>query len=263
MEEKVVELYFKKNNIIEGTIKMRTIKAIKFKREQFEDLKKESLKTSGIYLLFGSSITGEITETTLYIGKASEITQRLSNHKNNEDKEFWTETVILTTTDNTLGETEIKYLESKFIEIVRESNRCNIINKDNPNLGNVSDSDKCVLNTFIDDAKILMKALGYNILEKIDMKNIKKNEERWHVEGKNYNADVIFTSDKEAIVLKGSKIGDMSQSLEENVRNLRENNKSKIKDNKLLEDIVLKSPNIAVRFITGFPISSKELFKKK
>ena len=110
MEEKVVELFFRKNDIVEGYIQMRKIKAIKFKKEQFTELKDEALRTSGIYLLFGSTLNSdtESTETVVYVGKASEITQRLTIHRNTDNKEFWTETVILTTVDDSLGETGIK-----------------------------------------------------------------------------------------------------------------------------------------------------------
>jgi len=263
VEEKVIELYFRKDNIVEGTIKMRTIKAIKFKREQFEQLKKEALKISGIYLLFGSVLTEDVPETNVYVGKTSEITSRLNTYKNAEDKEFWTETVILTTIDDSLGETDIKYLESKLIELIKQNNRCRTENKVNPTAGNVSNAQRCYLNTYVEDAKLIIMALGYNILESYNIEKMKKTDERWHIEGKAYNADMIFTSDKEVILLKGSTLGDVQKSLQDNIKKLREEYKGQIKNNTLQEDIVLKSPNIAAKFITGNSVSWKWHFLMK
>ncbi len=66
---------------------------------------RDELKQSGIYFLFG--------ENEVYIGQAGSrkngngILDRIFEHKRNAKKNYWNEAVIFTTSNNSLGSTEI------------------------------------------------------------------------------------------------------------------------------------------------------------
>lgn len=90
--------------------------AYKIPRTEIEKCKnREDLKWSGVYFLFG--VSDDTGENIAYIGQAgirknSEgILYRLMEHKRNPDKDYWTEAVVFTTSNNSFGPTEISYLE--------------------------------------------------------------------------------------------------------------------------------------------------------
>lgn len=79
---------------------------------------RDDLKQSGVYFLFG--IDDQSGDNVVYIGQAGArkngegILNRLAEHKRNPDKDYWTEAVVFTTSNNSFGPTEISYLENRF-----------------------------------------------------------------------------------------------------------------------------------------------------
>lgn len=128
--------------------------------------------------------------------------------------------------------------------------------------GNPSDSIIEYLEKYINEGKLLMKSLGQNILEKVDISKEIKNAEKFYMKGKNYDAKLILTSDNEVILLKGSKVANVSNSLLPNDKKLREDNQNKLKNNVLQEDIVLKSLSKASHFVTGCNVNQKRYLKR-
>ncbi len=79
---------------------------------------RDDLSQSGVYFLFG--ISDQTGEAVVYIGQAGVrkngegILYRLQEHKRNPDKDYWTEAVVFTTSNNSFGPTEKSYLENRF-----------------------------------------------------------------------------------------------------------------------------------------------------
>ena len=101
--------------------------AYKIPRTGIEKCKnREDLKWSGVYFLFG--VSDDTGENIAYIGQAGirkngeGILYRLMEHKRNPDKDYWTEAVVFTTSNNSFGPTEISYLENKFCNLAIEAN---------------------------------------------------------------------------------------------------------------------------------------------
>ena len=102
--------------------------AYKIPRIELDKCKdREDLKQSGVYFLFGKS--DETEKEVVYIGQAGArkngegILNRLMEHKRNPEKDYWTEAVVFTTSNNSLGPTEISYLENRFCNLAIEANR--------------------------------------------------------------------------------------------------------------------------------------------
>jgi hypothetical protein len=96
--------------------------AYKIPRTELEKCKgRGDLSQSGVYFLFGTS--DQTGESVVYIGQAGVrkngegILFRLQEHKRNPDKDYWTEAVVFTTSNNSFGPTEISYLESRFTKM--------------------------------------------------------------------------------------------------------------------------------------------------
>ena len=91
--------------------------AYKIPHTEIEKCKnREDLKWSGVYFLFG--VSDDTGENIAYIGQAGirkngeGILYRLMEHKRNPDKDYWTEAVVFTTSNNSFVPTEISYLEN-------------------------------------------------------------------------------------------------------------------------------------------------------
>lgn len=148
--------------------------AYKIPRIMLEQCKdRKDLKQSGVYFLFGDS-EKEDKEKAVYVGQAivrkngEGLLNRLQEHRRNPDEDYWNEAVAITTSNNILGATEISYLEHRFCELATKAKRYEVINKDDPNIGNPTEEKESEMEEFIDYAKIVMGALGYKLFEPYD-----------------------------------------------------------------------------------------------
>lgn len=152
--------------------------AYKIPRTELEQCKeRDDLKQSGVYFLFG--VSDQTGEAVAYIGQAGArkngegILYRLQEHKRNPDKDYWTEAVVFTTSNNSFGPTEISYLENRFCKMALIGNRYEVKNGNDPTPGNITEEKESELEEFIDYAKIVMGTLGHKIFEPIDMASVK------------------------------------------------------------------------------------------
>jgi len=141
--------------------------AYKIPRTELEKCKgRDGLSQSGVYFLFGTS--DQTGESIVYIGQAGVrkngegILYRLQEHKRNPDKDYWTEAVVFTTSNNSFGPTEISYLENRFTNLALAAKRYVIKNGNDPTLGNITEEKESELEEFLDYAKIVMGTLGHN-----------------------------------------------------------------------------------------------------
>lgn len=98
------------DGIIKTSISNSSILCYKIPRDRLDAAKEiPHLSYTGVYFLFGNG--------KVYVGQAGyrkngyAIFTRLSEHDKSPEKEFWTEAVVFTKTEDTLGSTEISYLE--------------------------------------------------------------------------------------------------------------------------------------------------------
>ena len=277
---KTIQLYLM-DSVPKGRIKCTLANwtgiAYKIPRTELEKAKSiDYLKQSGVYFLFSTS--DETQENIVYIGQAGTrkngegILNRLQEHKRNPDKDYWTEAVAFTTTNNTFGPTEISYLENQFTKLAIDSKRYIVKNSNEPSLGHVTEEKESELEEYIDYAKIVIGALGYRIFEPIIespeiittvlaptpepllsliLKQGKK--EKIVAQGKQTNEGFV--------IIKGSNI---KSSTVKSVptKALKDRERANLDDNfVLLEDMLFNSPSSAASFVTGYVINGKDAWK--
>ena len=142
--------------------------AYKIPRTELDKCKeRDDLKQSGVYFLFGTS--DETGKGVVYIGQAGVrkngegILNRLQEHKRNPDKDYWTEAIAFTTSNNSFGPTEISYLENRFCNLAIEANRYEVKNNNDPTPGNITEEKESEMEEFIDYAKVIMGTLGHKL----------------------------------------------------------------------------------------------------
>ncbi len=243
--------------------------AYKIPRTSLDKCKERNdLKQSGVYFLFGTS--DETGKGIVYIGQAGArkngegILNRLQEHRRNPEKDYWTEAVVFTTSNNSLGPTEISYLENRFCNLAVKANRYEVKNGNDPNIGNITEEKESEMEEFIDYAKVVMGTLGHKVLEPISEPIVRQEEEssggqlentKLHLSrtikdvGK-VEADGSQTTEG-FVVFHGSCVSPVDDDTIPAVIKERRKN-AQIDEHRILqEDMLFTSPSYAAMFVIG------------
>ena len=206
----------------------------------------------------------------VYVGQAGArkngegILNRLQEHKNNPDKDYWTEAIAFTTSNNTFGPTEISYLENRFCSLANQAKRYVVKNAVEPTKGNITEEKESELEEFIDYAKIIMGTLGHKIFIPLVETSATSTDE----DGNIVIDDLLYCSASGAkatgkrtsegfVVLKGSQISsNLTKSCPDSTLRNRKKYAKNIDANYILtEDILFSSPSAAASFVGGASLS--------
>lgn len=225
------------------------------------DLCKErnDLKQSGIYFLFG--VSDETSEQVIYIGQAGArkngegILYRLQEHRKNPDKNYWSEAIVFTTSNNSFGPTEISYLENRFCALATDAHRYIVKNANEPTQGNVTEEKESELEEFIEYARIIMGVLGHKAFEPfLPVGNDSKAKvgATFFIKQGGANARAVQTAEG-FVVLSGSILRKgQTPTCPKAAIKARELYKASIsEDMVLLKDVPLRSPSGAAAFVLG------------
>ena len=235
---------------------------------------REDLKQSGVYFLFG--IDDQTGENVVYIGQAGArkngegVLNRLSEHKRNPDKDYWTEAVVFTTSNNSFGPTEISFLENRFCGIAQDAKRYTVKNGNDPTHGNITEEKESELEEFVDFARLIMGVLGHKVFEPLFKAEAlvveqtpAKETPLLHFETKRVQAVGRIVADG-FVILKGSKLDpSISKSCPSNVVEYRQKYSGRIVEDVLAEDILLPSPSAAASFVSGSSRNGNITWKTK
>ncbi len=228
---------------------------------------RDDLKQSGVYFLFG--ISDETGKGVVYIGQAGArkngegILNRLQEHKRSPEKDYWTEAIVFTTSNNSFGPTEISYLENRFCNLAIEANRYEVKNGNDPTSGNITEEKESEMEEFIDYAEVIMGTLGHKLFEPISKPTVKKQDGftisedtvRLHLERTIKNVGKVEASGTQTtegfVVLQGSHISLVDDDTIPSV--IKERRKKALIDEQgiLQEDMLFTSPSYAAMFIIG------------
>lgn len=226
------------------------------------------LKQAGIYFLLGKD--EESGKDAIYIGQATirkngeALLYRLMEHKRDSKKDYFTEAIAITTSDDTLGATELNYLENRFTNLAKEANRFIVKNANDPNIGNYSEETESSLNEFIENVKLIMGTLGYRPFTPLIVKP-KHNElleEYLFYKGSSFDAKGKQT-DEGFVLLKGSKVNlNTVNKVRDYISNTRKSYENKIDSLGILkEDILFGSPSGAACFVSYGSVNGKDAWK--
>ncbi len=258
--------------VIKYTLPNWTGVLYKIPRTELETCKKRAdLQQSGVYFLFGKS--DENNENVVYVGQAgvrkngNGLLGRILEHARNPEKDYWTEAVAITTTNNSFGPTEISYLENQFTQLAASAKRYTVKNGNDPNPGNITEEKESELQEFIDHAKIIMGIAGHKIFipynEDAQDKS-RSRESRFFLKKRGADAEGFLTSDG-FLLCKGSKLNSNSTpSCPDWVRKMRQEYSGKIsEDGTLMDDIVFNSPSAAAGFCVFGAENGRTAWKNK
>ena len=244
--------------------------AFKIPRTELDKCKdRDDLKQSGVYFLFG--ISDETGKNVVYIGQAGArkngegILNRLQEHKRNPEKDYWTEAIVFTTSNNSLGPTEISYLENRFCNMALMAKRYEVKNSNDPTPGNITEEKESEMEEFIDYAKVIMGTLGHKVFEplnkpvnaatQVSNDTVTEDAIELHLERTIKNVGKVEANGKQTtegfVVLQGSSISPVDDDTVPAVIKDRRA-KAQLDENHILqEDILFSSPSYAAMFVIG------------
>jgi hypothetical protein len=222
----------------------------------------DNLNRSGVYLLLG---TTEKDEEAVYIGQADVrknergvLYRILEPHKSID---YWTESIIFTTVDNSLGATELNYLEYRLHEIALDADRCKVTNGGAPHKGSLPEEKEDEMEDFIDFIRLVVRALGRKVFEPVVSRIPESTieDQIFHSKGKKASALAKLTDDG-IVVLKDSRISDeLTRSAPKQVSKLRARYSDSIDSSFVLtKDIRFTSPSAAAGFVGGASLNGND-----
>lgn len=281
MQGRTVKIYLVDgipNGVITAEIMNWTGKFIVAPRSQLADLgKRNELKKTGIYILTGQN-PEDPTQEMVYIGESDNIWQRLIQHNNDNNKEFWTKTIVIISKDENLTKAHVRYLESRLIQIVVQSQRVKIQNGTNPENITLPESDVADMEYFLEQIQLILPVLGFSFAIPLPQSTLTqltlKNEETI------YSPVFIMTYKRasataqeingEFVVFKGSTARKAhTNSLADYYLRLREKllKEEKLKESNdpnfwvFTQNVPFQSPSTAANIVGGASLNGRKKWK--
>lgn len=240
---------------------------------------RQDLKQSGVYFLFGKN---DGDEDEVYIGQAGArkngegVLFRVSEHL--KDSFEFSDAVMLTTQNNSFGPTEISYLENRFTNLAKETDRYKVRNANDPNPGNVTEEKEAELEEFIEYSKMVLGVLGYKVFvpiiekEKVITEITDENTELiLHLSRKSKRSNRLIEAkgkrtNEGFVVLSNSMIEEIdSEAIPKIIKEQREKakNNNEIIDGRITKNYLFNSPSYAASFILGRSTNGRTDWKNK
>ncbi|MDA3953709.1 MAG: GIY-YIG nuclease family protein [Bacteroidales bacterium] len=226
-------------------------------------LTRSEFDNPGIYCLKGDP-TDEAFGENIYIGEAENIKSRIKQHLSDPNKDF-KELIFFISKDELLTKAQIKYLESRLIQLAIEAKTAEIENGNSPNLPTLHEADISDMEYFLEQIKLMLPVMGFRFLipstvkpKTIEDKVLEQSViEIFEIRTKSFKAK-MYESDQGYIVIKGSEAKkSLSKSTTETYRNLRR----KLLETSILidkgdnlefaEDAIFSSPSAASNMVLG------------
>jgi hypothetical protein len=245
-----------------------TGQAIKIPRNLLENSKnRDEVKRIGVYLLFGFNEESP-DEKIVYIGESDNIYDRIVQHTKNEEKLFWTDAIAFTSKDDILTKGHVKYLEYELIQYAMRNSKFTVTNKNGASKSSLPEMAVADMDTFLDNIKIVLPTLGYEVFVEPHKANDKKNDTFiMNASGQTARG---YLSKNGFVVLQGSKLSsDQRNSLTNSYKILFQQliEKQFIEDEGnnyvFVKDYEFSSPSAAAALIAGYSINGRTSWKNK
>jgi len=217
----------------------------------------------GIYCLKGDP-TDDAYDEKIYIGEAENIKARLKQHLSDSNKDF-KELIFFVSKDEWLTKTQIRYLESRLVQLAIEAKTAQIDNGNSPSLPTLHEADISDMEYFLEQIKLILPVMGFKFLIPSTVKQEKINSEEstletheiYFIKTNSFKASMKET-DQGYIVLKGSEgKRELSNSCTETYIHMRKKlieTEIMIESGEKLifvEDTIFNSPSAASNMVLG------------
>jgi len=140
--------------------------ALVFPRAKLADVaKRPEVRRTGLYCLVGAAPDSPSREC-VYIGEADNVVSRLGIHNNDEARDFWTRTAVFVSKDENLTKSHARYLESRLIELAKQTGRAVVANTTSPPHPPLPEADIADMEYFLAQIEMMLPVLGFTFLQR-------------------------------------------------------------------------------------------------
>lgn len=140
---------------------------IVFPRQKWLSIKQRAeFSRAGIYILVGypGEDPAEDDELpTVYIGECEAIRNRLDSHY--QSKDFWSEAIVFTTSNNSLNKAHVKWLEYALVNRAAEAKQCKLDNGTEPQAPGLSEAERSDTQAFLREILQILPLVGLRAFE--------------------------------------------------------------------------------------------------
>jgi hypothetical protein len=177
-------------------------------------LRRDEANRTGVYFLYGND-PDQPSRNRVYVGEGDSVADRLRMHAKDPKKDFWSNVCIVTSKDQNLTKAHVRYLESRIVEIIRDADRANLANGNEPSSKLLPESDVADMEYFLAQMQMVLPVVGLDFLRpkvalpeapgvganapRVAGLELALINKKWNIEAR------AVDQDGEVTVLKGSK----------------------------------------------------------
>jgi hypothetical protein len=261
---------------------LSTIKALAIPRASLVSVSaREEIQKTGVYVLIGAD-SDSPGQKRIYVGEGDVLLTRLASHNKSEDKDFWDECVVFVSKDQNLTKSHARYVEARLIKLAADAKRVALSNSTAPETkGWLPEADQVEMEQFIDQARLLLGTLGYNIFEsQQSTPSLTTPEEppnptrraspEFRFSGDGFDARCFVDEDAGEFVVLGDSLARKTElpSLQPTYRNLRQRllDIGVLVDSggssyRFTQDYSFRAPSAAAQVVCGYAVNGRNAFK--
>lgn len=127
---------------------------------------REEFSTTGVYFLVGPD-PENLGRSEVYIGESDDVTKRLTNHDKDESRDFFEQITLVVSKDENLTKAHVRYLETRLIQIARQTGGAILKNATAGSPVQLPESDKADMEFFLQQIRVILPVLGLTFLQEL------------------------------------------------------------------------------------------------
>ncbi|WP_054951643.1 GIY-YIG nuclease family protein [Numidum massiliense] len=180
-------------------ITTRIVQLLLIPRNKLQEMGlRQEAKTVGLYFLFGKGDAD--SKPYVYIGEAENCYERLKQHHQDPDKDFWNVAVVVVSKTESFTKGHVKYLEAYCYCKAVDTGRYQVKNSQKPTEPFLPEHMVVDLIDTFETMKVLLSALGYPVFEEVSSE---REKDIFYCRVRDANARGEYT-DEGFVVFKGS-----------------------------------------------------------
>lgn len=236
-----------------------------FKRTGYKQVVgRDEFGRTGIYILVGTSEDSALP--MLYIGEGDPVKDRLNQHYSKKD--FWDWSIFFVTKDNSLNKAHVKHLESRLLELAKESKQCRLDNSGSSLQPTLSEAERADVESFLLDMLSIFPLLGLGVFEKTETTD-KNQQDQLYIKAKGVTGSG-YEGTRGFVVCSGTRaVTEETKTLHGYISTLRKDLLDQgvlVPDGdhyKFTQDQVFGSPSTAASVVLGRSENGRTAWKNK
>ncbi len=246
---------------------------------------RDEISKPGVYILYGED---NLQHSVAYIGESEDVKARLSYHlssdKNKGLKDYWLDTIILLSKDDSLTKAHVRFAEAKLIgdaggnPLWKLANDKLVNGSKPPKATKLPIADECTMMKFIMNTHILTRALGCplfkvtvgkQITEAAQQDQLTSDSPEFRFAGTGYDAKAIESGKNGEWIVRKQSAAKITEAttLSTGIKTIRDQLKNSgvlIESKGVLifqDDCVFRSPSAAASAVCGSSTNGRTAWK--